>query len=46
MDIELKNTRAYLKGFADNELIRYFLESYNTDRPRGEGEIHWSDIKS
>ena len=37
MDIVLKNTRAYLKGFADNELIRYFLESYNTDRPRGSG---------
>lgn len=38
MDIEFKNTRAYLKGFADNELIKYFLESYNTDRPRGEGK--------
>lgn len=37
MDIVLKNTRAYLKGFADNELIKYFLESYNTDRPRGSG---------
>ena len=38
MDIELKNTKAYLEGFANNELIRYFLESYNTDRPRGEGK--------
>jgi hypothetical protein len=38
MDIVLKNTKAYLEGFANNELIRYFLESYNTDRPRGEGK--------
>jgi len=37
MDIELKNTRAYLKGFADNELIKYFLDSYVKSRPRGSG---------
>lgn len=37
MDIVLKNTRAYLKGFADNELIKYFLESYVKSRPRGSG---------
>ena len=37
MDIVLKNTRAYLKGFADNELIKYFLDSYVKSRPRGSG---------
>jgi len=37
MDIELKNTRAYLKGFADNELIKYFLDSYVKSRPRSSG---------
>ena len=37
MDIVYKNTKAYLKGFAENQLIQYFLESYNTDRPRGSG---------
>ena len=37
MDIELKNTIAYLKGFAEKELIKYFLESYTKSRPRGSG---------
>lgn len=37
MDIVYKNTKAYLKGFAENQLIQYFLESYNTDRARGSG---------
>lgn len=37
MDIVLKNTRAYIKGFADNELIKYFLDSYVKSRPRGSG---------
>ena len=35
MDIVYKNTKAYLKGFAENQLIQYFLESYNESRPRG-----------
>jgi hypothetical protein len=38
MDIVYKNTKAYLKGFAENQLIQYFLESYNTDRARGDNK--------
>ena len=34
MDIELKNTKAFLKGFAQNELIKYFIESYQKTRVR------------
>jgi hypothetical protein len=38
MDIVYKNTKAYLKGFAENQLIQYFLESYNESRARGGGK--------
>ena len=34
MDIELKNTKAFLNGFAQNELIKYFIESYQKTRTR------------
>ena len=37
MDIRFKNTEAYVKSFAETKLIKYFLESYNTSRPRGSG---------
>ena len=37
MDIRFKNTEAYLKSFAESKLIQYFLESYETTRPRSGG---------
>jgi hypothetical protein len=37
MDIRFKNTEAYLKSFAESKLVQYFLESYETTRPRSGG---------